>query len=56
MWKQGVEFGIVDDVVIFKTDTFLFTTRINDEYPDALSIVEEYKKYLAIELKLKKKS
>jgi len=54
MCKQGIEFGVVDDVAVFKTDTFLFTTRINNDYPDALSVVEEYKKYLAIELKLSK--
>lgn len=54
IWKHGIEFGVVDDVAVFKTDTFLFTTRINNEYPDALSVVEEYKKYLAIELKLSK--
>ena len=55
MWKHGIEFGVVDDVAVFKTDTFLFTTRINDEYPDALSVIDSYKQYLAIEVKLSKK-
>jgi DNA polymerase-3 subunit beta len=54
MWKHGIEFGVVDDVAIFKTDTFLFATRINDEYPDALSVIEGYKQHLAIEVKLSK--
>jgi DNA polymerase III sliding clamp (beta) subunit (PCNA family) len=54
MWKQGVEFGVVDDVAVFKTDTFLFTTRINTEYPDPLSVIDGYKQYLTIELKLSK--
>jgi len=56
IFDKDVLFGVVDGVAVFKADDFVFSARINDEYPDPLSIINDYKQYVAVELKVPKEA
>jgi len=56
--KKDILFNITynkyQKIAVFKGDNFVFTTRISDELPDILGVINGYREYLAIEVKLSK--
>jgi DNA polymerase III sliding clamp (beta) subunit (PCNA family) len=57
IFKKDVLFNIVGSyaiVAVFKSDDFIFTTTVADDYPDVVRVINEWRENLVIDLKLSK--